>query len=370
LYPRFSRLSDGGPWFARLGNGWDILDDFGKLTAHIEGPLDQAPSVCADGRVQGLRNKEWILFDAQGRPLAPPEGRLAFANCDRRLKVDAGGRVGVVDAMMRWIVPPKFEAITWPPGADGRMLAKIDGKHGILGADGAWIVEPVYEDLRVLAADVFAARRDGKYGALRIDGVWLIEPKYDDLRRLADGRYAARVAGKYGVLLADGTWLVEPSFEDVKPLAESRIVARVGGLYGIYDMQANAWVVGPRSARMCGFQGRYALGITDGLRSVYDTRTGDLLIGPRYHRLSLAFDAGLIAVRVGEKWGYADLSGNLVIPAQFRTMGMFRRGIVWGDRGDKMCPMDRRGQWVEGIPCVDPDPRELVEWRPTLLCGD
>src|SRR5262249_10189291 len=90
----------------------DILDDMGTLTAHIESPLDQSPTPCADGRFQGLRNKEWILFDSNGRALAPPEGRLDFANCDARLRVHVGGRGGVVDAAMQWILPPRFEAIT------------------------------------------------------------------------------------------------------------------------------------------------------------------------------------------------------------------------------------------------------------------
>ena len=371
LFFRPGLVSDGGRWFAQRGGDWDILDDMGTLTAHIESPLDQSPTPCADGRFQGLRNKEWILFDSNGRALAPPEGRLDFANCDARLRVHVGGRVGVVDAAMQWILPPRFEAITPLPGREGRMLARIDGKQGVMGADGAWIVAPVYDNLKDLAGGTFAAGRDGKYGVLRLDGAWLIEPKYEDLSRLAGDRYAARLDGKYGVLLSDGRWLVEPSFEDVKPLTEDRIIARVGGMNGIYDTAAKTWVVEPRSAEMCGFRGEYAIGITDRVRTVYDARSGDMLIGPRYNRISLFFDSGLIAVRVDDRWGYADLSGKLVIPAQFRNMGIFRRGVVWGEHEGKMCPMNRRGEWMEGIPCVDPDPGELdKDWSPKPLCGD
>jgi hypothetical protein len=364
-------LADGGRWLAQLGSDWDVLDDVGTLTAHIQGPLDQAPMPCADGRFRGLRNKAWILFDSKGLALVPPEGRLDFADCDARLRVRAGGRVGVVDAAMHWIVPPRFEAIMPLPDRDGRMLAKIDGKQGVMGADGRWIIAPVYDELKDFAAGTIVAGRDGMYGVLRVDGAWLIEPTFEDLRRLADDRYAARLDGKYGVLLADGHWLIEPSFEDAKPLADNRIVARSGGLNGVYDTEAKAWVVEPRSGLMCGFQGRYAIGITDRLRTLYDVRAGDILIGPSYNRIWLNFAAGLIAVRVGDRWGYADVSGNLVIPAQFRTAGMFSRGIAWADREGRLCPINRRGQWVEGIPCVDLDPRELdPNWLPRPLCGD
>src|SRR5262249_53508812 len=238
------------------------------------------------------------------------------------------------------------------PGREGRMLARIDGKQGVMGADGAWIVAPVYDNLKDLAGGTFAAGRDGKYGVLRLDGAWLIEPKYEDLSRLAGDRYAARLDGKYGVLLSDGRWLVEPSFEDVKPLTEDRIIARVGGMNGIYDTAAKTWVVEPRSAEMCGFRGEYAIGITDRVRTVYDARSGDMLIGPRYNRISLFFDSGLIAIRVDDRWGYADLSGKLVIPAQFRNMGIFRRGVVWGEHEGNMCPMHRRRHYMVGIPSV------------------
>jgi WG containing repeat len=238
---------------------------------------------------------------------------------------------------MRWIVPPRFEAITLLPGRAGHMLAKIDGKQGIMGADGGWIVAPVH----------------------------------DDLKPLAEGRYAARIDGKYGVLSSDGSWLVAPSFDDVKPLAEGRIVARVGAMNGVYDTAAKAWVVQPQSAVMCGFQGQYVIGITDRLRTIYNARTGDSLIGPHYNRLWLDFADGLIAVRVADRWGYADLSGDLVIPAQFRNASMFRRGIAWGDSAGKLCPIDRRGQRVEGIPCIEPAPGELDENSlPKPLCGD
>src|SRR5262249_48603675 len=103
-----------------------------------------SPTICGDGRVDSLRNKEWVLFDSEGRPLVPSQGRLRSTNCNARLIVDAGGRVGVVDAAMRWIVPPRFDAVTPLPGRDSRMLAKIDGKNGVIGPDGGWIIAPVY----------------------------------------------------------------------------------------------------------------------------------------------------------------------------------------------------------------------------------
>src|SRR6516164_654028 len=185
LFPAPIRQSGADYWLGRLASGWDLLNESGELTAHIEGSLDQPPALCADGRFRGLRDKEWVLFDRTGRRLLPPEGRLAHANCDARLLVNVGERVGIVDAAMRWIVPPKFEELKIVGAAEGRPFAKIDGKFGVMGPDGSWILDPVYDDLKIFVGGTFAASRQGKYGVWRSDGVWLIEPKFEDVNRLS-----------------------------------------------------------------------------------------------------------------------------------------------------------------------------------------
>jgi hypothetical protein len=371
LFPHYTRPSDRDLyWIGRSRSGWDFLNGSGEATGHIEGALDQTPEPCGDGRMLGLRNKQWILFDAAGHPLLPPEGTLRHASCSSYLVVEVGDRVGVVDAAMQWIAPPQFEAMTALVG--NRALAKTGGKYGIMDAKGQWILDPTFDDLKLDVAKqgTFLAGRSGQYGVLDSDGAWLIEPRYDDIKSLFNGRYAARVSGQYGVLLSDGRWLLEPMFEAIKPLHDNLIVARSAGKDGVYDTEAKTWVIEPRSDELCGFQGKYAIGITDGLRALYDAHTGAVLIGPHYNRLYLSFADGLIPVRVDDKWGYADLHGDLVIPAQFHYTSGFRHGIAWATHEGKMCPLDRRGHWVEGIPCVEPDPQELDgAWRSPPLCG-
>jgi hypothetical protein len=372
LFSRYKRSDRDLYWYwvGRSRNGWDILNESGEVTGHIEGMLDQPPEPCEDGRILGLRDKQEILFDATGHALLPPEGRLTRVACFEHFIVKVRDRAGVVDAAMQWIVPPKFETITALAG--NRLLAKVSGKYGIVTANGRWILDPVYDHLKVLTAkaETFMASRGSQYGLLGIDGAWLIEPRFEDIKSLSNRHYAARVNGKYGVLMSDGTWLLEPTFDAIRPLDENLVVARVADKDGAYDAAAKTWVIEPRSDELCGFQGKYAIGITDGLRTLYDAHTGAVLIGPHYNRLYLSFADGLIPVRVDDKWGYADLHGDLVIPAQFHYTSGFRHGIAWATHEGKMCPLDRRGHWVEGIPCVEPDPRELDEaWHPPPLCG-
>jgi hypothetical protein len=35
-----------------------------------------------------------------------------------------------------------------------------------------------------------------------------------------------------------------------------------------------------------------------------------------------------------------------------------------------MCPIDRHGQWVDGIPCVDPGPQEFDPNSLRTLCAE
>jgi hypothetical protein len=306
-----------------------------------------------------------------------------------------GKKIGIVDEAMRWIAPPKFDAVdsTRFPNAvtaalaaargkggtvgmvvesirtpSDRAFATLDGKHGIIDEDGNWIVEPLFDDLWAISEGRYVAGRDGKYGLLAADGRWLIEPLFEELKPLGP-HILVRSGGKVGIYDPDlKAWVLEPSFEALWPGKGAHIVAQVGGKHGLYDLATKAWVVEPQFDRLCPFQENYLFGVTGPLRTLFDIGTGDILIGPRYNRLWFPLDTGLIAVLIGDKWGYADLSGTLVIPAQLSNPGTFKRGIAWAMHEGKACPLDRRGHWVEGIPCVNRDLNLGGDWLRSAWC--
>jgi len=102
----------------------------------------------------------------------------------------------------------------------------------------------------------------------------------------------------------------------------------------------------------------------DGKRALYDAATGAQIIPPKYERIGLRFKDGLIPVRSDGKWGFADLTGKLVVPATSDHWPTYQQGIAWMADGATTCPIDRRGERIPHIPCRNTDPSlHFVIWH-------
>ena len=73
------------------------------------------------------------------------------------------------------------------------------------------------------------------------------------------------------------------------------------------------------------------------------------------------FREGLAAAYVGGAWGVIDLTGRVVIEAQFDDVGPFERGLARVRRGDWSGLIDRAGRFVWG-PTTEPcGPDRVIE---------
>jgi hypothetical protein len=74
------------------------------------------------------------------------------------------------------------------------------------------------------------------------------------------------------------------------------------------------------------------------------------------------FSEGLCAVRIGDKWGYIDKTGAVVITPQFDSAGIFSEGLACVRKGRKVGYIDKTGKlaipmkfdWFAGVEVKDP----------------
>lgn len=118
--------------------------------------------------------------------------------------------------------------------------------------------------------------------------------------------------GKWGYLTASGIALL-PQFKSAGPFS--------GGL-----------------ALACAVQG---CGLIN-TKGKFVSPAGD----PRTSLLSSRYSDGIGAVVKDGKWGYADVSGNVVIPVQFEYAGDFESGMARVRLGGKYYFIDRKGQRI------------------------
>jgi hypothetical protein len=325
IYPATDYGNHGHPatvfgWTFKKDDRWGLLDFDGNVVLNAD--FDQSIQYCADGRPIAYKNREQLLFKADGSPLRPLGGQLVGASCygapPYTLKVD--DKLGLVDANFSPLTPMQFDAIG-PAGA-GVKNVKIDGKWGRIGPDGRWLLEPKFDYLSN-GVDIFVASIDRKRGFMRADGSWLIEPKFD----------AAR-------LRSDDTAFVKES-----------------GATGVLRLTDQSWVVPPRPGVMCDIN--YAImSEYDGKRMIL-SRTGESWIDIGAERVGINLDFGLLTFLKNDKWGLVDTAGQVMVEPQFDEPVYFMprlRGVAWAKRGGNWCAIDRRGRGVADIACTGADP--------------
>jgi hypothetical protein len=65
-------------------------------------------------------------------------------------------------------------------------------------------------------------------------------------------------------------------------------------------------------------------------------QTGDIVIKPQFDEVrDRGFSEGLIAVKIGSKYGYMDTTGKIGIKPQFDAAGSFKEGLAPIKIGDK-----------------------------------
>jgi hypothetical protein len=147
------------------------------------------------------------------------------------------------------------------------------------------------------------------------------QPFVDGLAIIADPD-----TGGYGVIDTNGRWVVAPQYQQILAFSEGfAAVQGKDGLWGYVD-KAGQMVVPPRFTDV------------DGGAQLYAYSADPSPAGP--------FSAGLAAVHTEAGWGFIDMTGAWVIPAQFEQAGAFAEGVAAVESGGLWGYVDRTGAWV------------------------
>lgn len=227
----------------------------------------------------------------------------------------------------------------------GYAVVKKDEKYGLIDSSGTAAIPCEYEAIGPLANELIPVKKDGEFFYINPDGYRKRVPdrKADYLGCFGNGGYApAKIDGVYGYLDSE---MKEFHFE----------YDYAGGFSnGISAVQkGNKWAVIDTSFKNVtdyefdeilldnyGFCSVYGVfwAKKDGLYFLYDINGKKLSDG--YENVKLFASKKPSAVCKGEKWGFVDISGKLVIEPSYENADSFSLGYA---------PFEKNGKWG----CID-----------------
>ncbi len=287
-----------------ISAAWDAADDF----------LD---GIAVVGRmIDGELRYGYI--NPKGEALILPQFERAGTFSEGLAAVSRDGRFGYIDLSGKEVVPCRYEAAG--PFHEGFAGVRIDGWTAIIDKTGRVLETPkltiAVDAIHYVNGLTRAFGADEQTGFLDTTGHWAIEPRFHSAGRFSEGLAWAMVqeensSAEYGYTIrggfidTSGRFVIAPAYDFGWDFTEGHAVVWTRSA----DKQQKIW-------------------------SVID-RTGKIVLGELTYRNMGALHQGFIAIQDEDmKWGFMDLSGNVIIPPMYAGINLFRNGLARMEVGD------------------------------------
>lgn len=276
------------------------------------------------------------------------------------LPVKVGDKYGYINSEGDIVIEPQFD---WADRFSEGLAAirtgddnlGYNGKYGYINPQGEVVIEPNFMSAGSFSNGWARVKQD-REGFVYIDktGQMPIQKKFVECYSVNEFPIPVRISRKdmAGYVDKTGEYVIQPQFNMARPFVNGYAVVAVGRAMGYINKEGN-FLIEPKFYRANYFQ--------DGLARVTlrdpETRkktegfidhTGEFVI-PANYKLGCAsdFSNGLAAVSTdGQKWGYIDTKGNVVIEPKFERAGIFEGGAAKAKLKGKYGIIDRTGKWL------------------------
>lgn len=297
------------------------------------------------------------------------------------------------------IVPPQYLSAT--PFNRGLSIVRTKSGFGLLDKSGKHIMEPTFANIEDCGCGVFAIQQKRGYALVNRNGKRIDKGKVTQIIPFGceNDRIPVRRGGAYGYIDSKGNTISEFDFVDAQPFFHNvapsrkvneqfwRIIDKSGkpinqerfemlypfveGLgvgmkknldgsskYGVVDTAGNT-IIPFQYARITGaFSGDYiacaaydpyeieSKGLPENANTwfIFD-RKGEK-VGETHNTLWDDFSEGMIVASKGEKFGFINAEGKLVIPFQYDWACGFKNGMAWVGKSEKFGFIDAKGKLV------------------------
>lgn len=289
-----------------------------------------------------------------------------------------GGKWGFVDETGKFVIPPRFDGAKGF-GEDGLAIVQVDDpagsvrREGFIDRAGKVVVPARYDMLRPYGGELAAFRLGAKWGALDREGREVIPPRFASLGTFADNGLApaslkyrfGEEKARFGYVDRSGRFVIPETFAYAGSFApvpadggmdapeglarvvlaggEGGYIEPSGKIVTRFPAGVNAWGVSPNG--LVRFQDRASA------KYGFADRTGAIVIPARFEQVG-GFDShGLASAQEKGKAGYIRADGSWAIDPRFTLAGTFDEfGQAQAEEDGASVLIDRTGRVVAKLP--------------------
>lgn len=184
--------------------------------------------------------------------------------------------------------------------------------------------------------------KDAKYGLINLSGKNILPIEYEEITAISGIKNSFKVKrdGKYGIVDSDGKIVIEPQFTDIDILGNDNksgfIVKDESGKYGIRDY-SNSQILELKYDSIEKVYGNDLYVVTlNGKQKIVNKDNSDVITSgfDSIKQILLGQNNQFIYVK-NNKYGVMNLSGDVIIQAQYDSLQETKIGILMAKKGDK-----------------------------------
>lgn len=253
----------------------------------------------ADGFSCGLAavalGNRYGYINLDGQLIIPPQFDWAWKFVDGLALTLSPPFYQYVDPHGKTVLKGEFEK-AWN-ASEGLMVVLTHGKHfACFNQQGHCCFAKELDHIGPFRDGMASACWRGRWGFLNTDGQWAIEPVYDAVGPFSEGRAPAKKQRQTGYLTYSGEWAFQLPFEDAGPFKDGIAMTQMRNSLKLKEYIA------------INNQGKVLF------KAILDD-AGD-------------FSEGLAWVRLGDKFGFINTQGNIVIAPRFDFVQNFEHNLA------------------------------------------
>jgi hypothetical protein len=179
----------------------------------------------------------------------------------------------------------------------------------------------------IIAQELALANDKGMFGYITQTGDWQIKPEFKSAKNFSgDLAEALNTNKKWGYINRKGEWAIQPSFDKTNPFDSGIALVSIDKEWFYINTKGEKILTDIKTDKFYDFQEGFAI-IRQGDKVGFINTSGKVIVPTKFNKV-FNFENGYAKVREGEKWGLIDASGNYFVKTEYDGVSNFYGTVV------------------------------------------